>query len=165
MTRLESKPTTASHNGFEGGKEALDSAGSTLVTSEICQFFSEQTEGREVQPWDLTYSSLHFPRSSISALSLVKIRPQRSVCSLPPAASVDKDGVSFTVDVLERWAVFMVLHTGVTVATGAWAVFPQHSFSFCLYIFYLCFLKVYLDISISHVRFKNTFQMDHKTKI
>lgn len=98
-----------------------------LLQQSVSSFQSRQRAG-EVQPWDLR----HFPRSSISALTLVKIR----VCSRPPAACVDKDGVSFTVDVLERWAVFMVLHTDVTVATGAWAAltFPQHPFYFCHFL-------------------------------
>jgi len=98
-----------------------------LLQQSVSSFQSRQRAG-EVQPWDPRHCSLHFPRSPASALALIKIR----VCSRPPAACVDKDGVSFTVDVLERWAVFMVLHTDVTVATGAWAAlpFPQQPFSF-----------------------------------
>lgn len=118
-------PTAGSQIGFERGKQALGSAGSAL----ICQLISEQTEGRESPALGSVYCEIQ-----LSPLpTLVKIRSQSSVCCLPLAASVDKDGVSFTVCVLERWAVFMVLHTGVTVATGAWVAlpFPQHSFSFC----------------------------------
>lgn len=135
-----------------------------LLQQSVSSFQSRQRAG-EVQPWDLR----HFPRSSVSALTLVKIR----VCSRPPAACVDKDGVSFTVDVLERWAVFMVLHTDVTVATGAWAAFDISSTSILFLPFPMCILFMFLKrhpwtfhvhFISSHVRFRNTFQMYREKK-